>query len=225
MTPADSRPAGIGVVWLWLAIAAYLSCVSVGRMSYHLAPLLAPLALLMVDAVMQLRGARPLGMSLMRSGAFACVAVTYLYCVGLAAQQSCIAAEPCWLAKPSWLSFARKRPESYEAQGFAIAQRTQPGDEIYVWGWSPGTYRFAYRRSASGFATLEKVGQLGEPARFILDRACADVMRRKPRVFVASINDWSALQVEPTNFGRWLVTNYVWRDEIEGMNILERRTN
>jgi hypothetical protein len=129
----------------------------------------------------------------------------------------------CWQQKPHPWSLTYAETPGYMVQADTIRQLTTPDALIYVWGWRPGTYRYAYRPCPSRYATFEKVGQLGQHARFILDAAVADLRRRPPEVFVISDNDLHGVVTPPrTDFGDWLAGNYTDQGLIGGMHILTR---
>jgi hypothetical protein len=116
----------------------------------------------------------------------------------------------------------RAAPTPCELQGAEIARRTTPDQAIYVWGWSPGTYRYAQRRAASRYATLEKRGQVGEWARFILDGAEADIRRAPPALFIISTGDYAALRAAAaeSSFARWVCAAYEPATHVSGMELL-----
>jgi len=130
----------------------------------------------------------------------------------------------CWREKPRWHALERREPTGYELQAAKLRRLTEPHEAIYVWGWSPGTYRYAYRRCVSRFATLEKTGRLGERAGFLTAGAIRDIMEKRPAAFVISISDLPAVMRSPrSNFADWLDRNYENRGEFDGMYILTPR--
>lgn len=215
---------GVGVFWLWLLAAFYLACVGPGRQAYHLATTLPPLGLLALYPLYWLSGDRDLGWRIVARPSMALVVVVYLYVLAGVAADSVSVARRGWVQKPHWYALVRKQPEPYEVQAAQIVRLTQPEETIYVWGWSPGTYRFAYRHSASRFSTLEKVGQVGKFAQFIVEGAIADIRRAPPTVFVISTGDLQALLTPPRSaFAQWVDQHYRDLGDFEGMHILVQR--
>jgi hypothetical protein len=214
----------IGLFWLWLAAALYLACIGPGRLAYHLATTLAPLGLLALYPLHWLAGGRDLGRRIVGRPSLAVVVVVYLWIVAAAGGDSIAVARRCWADKPHWYALRRQPPAPYEVQAAEIRRVTRPDDTIYVWGWSPGTYRFAYRHSPSRFATLEKLGQVGHFAEFIRDGAIADIRRAPPAVFVISTGDLRALLTPPrSDFAEWVDQSYRDLGDFEGMHILLAR--
>jgi hypothetical protein len=219
---AGSAEGLIAVIWLWAAISFYLACVGPGRQAYHLAPVLPALGLLSLYPVRWLAGERGLVASIVARPS-------------IAASLALLALILCHTAAASYTYGAAQRgtgrrgsTESqlapYEVQAAEIRARTPTSAQIYVWGWSPGTYRFAYRRGVSRFLTLEKLSHVGARARFILDGAMADVRRDPPAILVISTGDLAGLMQPPRGeFAAWINQHYVDTGEIEGMHLLEWR--
>jgi len=215
---------GVGVVWLWLLGALYLACVGPGRLSYHLAPTLAPLGLLALYPLHWLLGGHDLVGRLVARPSLTLVLAAYLYVLGALGRDSVTLARGCWSRKPGWYSLRSDPPAAYEVQAAEIQRLTRPDETVYVWGWSPGTYRFAYRRCPSRFATLEKLSHVGQAAVFIRDQAIADIRRAPPALFVISTGDLEALLAAPRSpFAEWLAAEYRELGDFQGMQILQRR--
>ena len=213
---------GIGVFWLWLAAACYLSCVGPGRLAYHLAPTLAPLGLLALYPLHWLLGGRDLRRRIVAKPSIAAVVTIYLFVLASVAGDSVGVARRCRVTKPNWLALTRDPPAAYEVQAAEVARLTTPDETVYVWGWSPGTYRFSYRHSPSRFSTLEKLGQVGKCAEFIYEGAIADIRATPPTLLVISVGDLQALLSSPqTEFARWVDRHYRDHGEFDGMHILE----
>jgi hypothetical protein len=204
-------------------MAGYLSCVGPGRLAYHLAPTLAPLALLTLYPLHWLLRGGDLRMRIVAKPSFAAAVTIYLFVLASVGADSVGVAQRCWATKPNWHSLVRDPPAAYEVQAAEIVKLTRPEDTIYVWGWSPGTYRFAYRHSASRFSTLEKLGQVGKSAEFIYQGAIADIRAAPPAVLVISVGDLKALLSPPrSEFAEWVAQHYRDQGEFEGMHILRR---
>jgi 4-amino-4-deoxy-L-arabinose transferase-like glycosyltransferase len=217
-----SRP-GVGLFVLWCIVAIYLAGVGPGRRSHHLMPALPALALLTLYPLHLLAGRHGLRKSLARRPSAVCVLVIWAGVLGVCARDHATQAFRCWETKPHWYGLGRVQPSECQQQGAALMRLTQPSDTIYVWGWSPGTYRYACRRPASRFATLEKCGQVGRYADFILDGAMADIQREPPAAFVVSVGDYAHLHGD--EFGVWLRAHYQLRETVAGMHILIRRAD
>lgn len=215
--------AGVILLLLWIGLDFYLACVATGRLAYHLAPVLAPLGLLALQPLMALLGRTRLGECLLTSPLRTAACIAYGFLLYEAWLPSLAAARPCWYEKSHWYDLARKIPAPYEAQAAAIRAQTQPDDFIYVWGWSPGTYRYAYRRCPSRFATIEHVSHVYPYANFIVEGAERDLQAHPPAVIVMSITDYPALVTPPLRpFAIWFEQNYALRETIEGMSLFFR---
>ena len=220
----DLQDLGQLLIWLWLALDFYLACVATGRLAYHLAPVLTPLGLLALQPLMALLGRERLSARFTASPLMLAVMLTFGYMIFEVFEQSWKAARPGWLEKPAWYALERKQPTPYEAQAAAIRAWTRPEEYIYVWGWSPGTYRFAYRRCPSRFATIEHVSHVYPYGNFIVEGAQRDLQANPPAVFVISITDYPALVAAPVSpFAAWFEKMYVLRETISGMNLFVRR--
>lgn len=214
----------VGVFVLWWVFAVYLAMVGPGRREYHLMPSLAPLALLLLYGVHQLCGRRELWRAIARSPLRATGVVAWGYVLVIFAHGNLAEIGKSWALKPAWWTLERTVPAPYEAQAEIVAALTQPDGRIYVSGWSPGTYRFAYRLPASRFATFEKVGQVGAHAQFIVDGARHDLRAAPPRVFVISISDYAGVQRDAApEWREWLNGHYAHHSDVQGMKILVRR--
>ncbi|MDX2200351.1 MAG: glycosyltransferase family 39 protein [Phycisphaerae bacterium] len=219
--PADlPHPSPLPLLIVWFTVAAYLALVSVGRLSYHLAPLLPPLALLALRPVAWLlRGslttalqdpARILGL--------ACFAAA---CLQIVAQSARIGG---WIDRgggPAWPARAASLERVID-QGRAVAAACEPRERVYVWGWAPGPYRFAYRLPSTRFATLEKVFPLRPHAAFIEAEARAALVADPPRVFAISRRDLEALRIDGTPVANLLALRYEERCEMDGVVVLRR---
>lgn len=213
------EPRGLGVFWLWLLIGFYLACVSTGRMAYHMAPLLTPLGLVALYPMAALFAGQPLAAALLRPSRVAALA-TYVYVLLGVGANSLLHAEKCWRGKTSWYAFERKEPEGHELRGAFIRAHTRPDDLIYVWGWSPGTYRFAYRGCPSRFATLEAVSHVAPHGEFIVEGAIRDMLARPPAAFVMSEIDYAGFaRSDRSEFAAWLDLHYEMQATLGGMHV------
>jgi hypothetical protein len=217
-------PGAVALFWLWFAVALYAACVGPGRRGHHFLPVLAPLGLLALYPL-HLLVARH-GLAARATARPTTVALLVLF-VGLLAELGVRQATEltrCWAVKPTWHALSYATAQDYQLQADEIRKLAAPSERIYVWGWSPGTYRYAYRLPASRYATLEKLGQVGNHARFILDGAIADIRRNEPKVFVVSVGDWRGLRTDPdSEFAQWLTARYVDCGLVGGMHILLRQ--
>lgn len=223
-SPAENAPtrhrAGVALVSLWLLLVVYLALSGPGRSHYHFMPALAPLGLLVLLPLHVLAGRRSLRVQLTARPA---VAVLFLLwsCVVLAhARGSGVELTKIWATKRAWWQLDWRTPPPYVAQGRVVQRLTQPADTLYVWGWSPGTYRFALRLPVSRFTTLEKGGQVGAYADFIRAGAIADIQACPPTVFVIAESDAPALARGSTaDFAAWVAAHYRLPQSVEGNQI------
>ncbi len=213
--------AGVGLFVLWFVLAAYLAFVGPGRRGHHFMPALPALGLLALYPVHLLAAGRGLRAALLTRPSAAAAAAIGGYVLVSALAGSLGEAGRCWRTKAHWYALHRARPSASERQAAAIARLTQPDDRIYVWGWSPGTYRFACRRPASRYATFEKLGQLGRHADFIFERGTADIRRNHPKAIAIGVNDYERLVAPPrSDFAVWMMAHYDTADTVDGMRIL-----
>jgi hypothetical protein len=222
--PSGSRPRrGAGVFVLWVLLAFYLACVSPGRQGHHLMPVLPALGLLLLLPVHLLAGTRGLRRRLTASPGALGLLVAWGFLLTELLGVSAAEATRGWRTKPHWYSLRRKEPAAWEVQGAEIARLTRPDERIYVCGWSPGTYRYACRRAASRFATFEKLGQVGEHARFIAAEAETDLYRRPPRVLVMATGEYQGVLQHPERpLANWVLGHYRLHREVQGMTVLLR---
>ncbi len=215
---------GLGLFIFWFLLAVYLACVSPGRRGHHLMPALPALGLLLLYPLHLLAARRGLRSVLTARPLAVLVVVVWAYVLGTFELASLENAVRAWQTKPHWYAFQRSEPAGYELRAAEILRLTEPSDTIYVWGWCPGTYRWSYRRSASRYATLEKRGQVGQHAQFIVDGAMADIRRSPPQVFVISTGDYEAMMTPPvSDFAGWIQQRYEMVGTTAGMHILTRR--
>ncbi len=222
--PSAARPAPphIAPLLLWLTLSLYLACVGPGRQGHHFMPVLAPLTLLALSPLAYLLGDGPLLPGLLRRPSRLAAGVASIALLAPILTDSRAAAIRFWNNKVSWAAMEYLEPPAWELQAGAIRRLSGADETIYVWGWDPGAYRCSYRRSASRFATIEKAGQVGKYATFLVEAAKQDIERLRPRLFLVSITDWEALRAGEDAFGRWLIANYSDAGPVEGMHVLRR---
>lgn len=75
-----------------------------------------------------------------------------------------------------------------------VVRRTAPTDEIYMWGFEPGVYRFSHRFSPSRFFELGKLRTLGASAAFLADEVVETLRARPPRLVLIGRTDYSEVQ-------------------------------
>ncbi|MCC6359622.1 MAG: hypothetical protein IT450_12830 [Phycisphaerales bacterium] len=225
---------------VWLLVDLLLVAIGVGRLAYHLMVILPPLALLAVQGLAVVvgiarrdEGATNFTARLVRSPRSTTAAT-----IGLAIAASAFAdsiregarfaagsplRDGATFSGSAWIQAAAQVPVGFAEQAALIQRLASPADTIYVWGWSPGSYRYAYRRCPSRFATIEKVGQLRGRARFILDEVAATLRRNPPAVFLISPNDLDGLLPAPRDeFAEWFDSEYERVELINGMWIMKR---
>jgi hypothetical protein len=214
----------VELFWLWFVFAAYLACVGPGRRGHHFLPALAPLGLLALYPVHLLASSAGLGRRVTAHPSSAAIVVAYLYVLALLVSGTATEIGRCWRSKSHWYSLEYAAEPPWQQQAALIRRYARSDEAIYVWGWSPGTYRYAYRRCAARFATFEKVGQLGRRVQFILESALDDLRRNPPRVFVISRPDLAGVMRTPSDeFAQWLSTHYEDRGVTAGMHIMTAR--
>lgn len=217
---------GLGVLVLWLLLAAYLACVGPGRRGHHFMPVLPALGLLTLLPVHLMVARRGLWATLTARPAAVAIIVVWLALVAKVSTSSFREVVAIWNTKPAWYALRRSEPHGYELRGELVRALTRPDEVIYVWGWDPGTYRAACRRAASKYATLEKCGQVGRYADFIVAGAMADVRDAPPKLFIISPLDYQGMMRPPRDvFADWIAGHYEVLKEIGGMIILQRRTS
>ena len=218
--PADRTY--VELLWVWFLLAVYLACVGPGRRGHHFMPVLPSLALLALYPLHALAAGRGLYQRVVAHPSAATVMVVFGYVLALLFARNVVESERCWREKPGWYAFSYTEPTGEQLRAAEIRRLTDPDDSIYVWGWSPGTYRYAYRPCPSRFATFEKVGQLGAHAEFILDAAIEDIRQKPPEVIVFSTNDLNGLRTADPHgdFTDWLFERYEDRGIVAGMHIM-----
>ncbi|MBL8880066.1 MAG: hypothetical protein JNG88_13185 [Phycisphaerales bacterium] len=220
---ATPERTNIIIIIIWGALAYYLATVGPGRQAYHFATTLPAIALLSLWPLSFL--ARPGGLleALRQRPSAAALLVIFAAGFGSLTNQSLAAARRAWADKPHWYSLHRSNPTGYEQQSAAIRRHSSAGDRVYVWGWDPGAYRFAYRRPASRYATLEKGSHVGAHARFIVEGAMRDLRARIPSVFMIGTADWAGLQTgRDADFAAFIIKKYRQVSIIDGMILFVR---
>ena len=102
-----------------------------------------------------------------------------------------------------------------QAVGRRIAELSAPDDEIYVWGYSAGVYRFSGRRAACRFAGLDKLNNNGPRAHRIAAEIVATLRARRPAVIAVGerlyddLLDNRACAVSVDGLAEWFTGNYV----------------
>lgn len=211
-------PVSLITVTVWGGIAYYLATVGPGRQAYHFATVLPAIAVLSLWPLSVLARSGNLGSAIMRRPSAAVMLVIYTAGFSGLAYQSFSAARGAWASKPHWYSLKRTHPSGFEQQAMAIRAHSSPADRVYVWGWDPGAYRFAYRRTVSRFVTLEKGSHVGAHARFIVEGAIRDLRATPPRVFMIGTADWRGLQTgSDADFAVFITQNYREISTIDGM--------
>ena len=111
--------------------------------------------------------------------------------------------------------------------GSMLAARTEPGEAVLVFGFSPGAYVYAERRSASRFFWSRPVilGFRAEDPRYGTAGLLSDLERSRPAVIVLQDHDWSPDVQDSAPFflsqpslATWLRANYHEVPAVEGFN-------
>jgi hypothetical protein len=212
------------LLWIWLIVTLYLTFVGAGRLAYHLMPILPPLGLLRVDRIARLAGPIGLARGILRRPSLAAFVVLALAAVFQCASAGFRDAGQCAARRPAEAGWGPLTPPQYARQAAAIQRWCGPDETLYVWGWSPGTYRFSHRANACRFGTLEKMGQLGERVRFIQDEVCRTLREHPPAVIAISGGDLQGTRAAAARdeFARWMIASYEDCGEVEGMHVLRR---
>lgn len=220
-----TAPSGIPfVLWVWLLVTFYLICVGVGRLAYHLMPLLPPLGLLLLQPLGRIVSVHGLGRAIIRHPSVGALAVLTIGAAFHTAAAGWHDAAQCLARRPPDAGWLPATPPQYSRQAAEIQKWCPPDEKVYVWGWSPGTYRFAYRSNACRFGTLEKMGHVGDRARFLLDEVLQTLRAAPPAVLAISPRDLGGLRDNPTDpLSEWMMRTYEDGGEFDGMNILHRR--
>lgn len=206
------------IVLMWGGLAYYLSTVGPGRRPYHFSTVLPAIGVLALWPL-HVMFTSPKGTQgyLQRPSIAVCLVIYVAGYYELVAD-SWATAGTAWSEKPSWYAIERRVPAPYERQAAAICAYSDPTDRVYVWGWNPGAYCYACRRPSSRFATLEKGSHVGEHARFIVEGARHDLLRRPPKVLLIGLADLAALrEANPPAFMTWVDENYRETETIDGM--------
>jgi hypothetical protein len=222
--PADHTVETAALFLMWFVAALWLAAMAPGRRSHHLMPALPPVGLLALLPFALLAKQRPLAAALIARPSAAVLAVLFVTALGNVGVESLREVNAIWRQKPTWYSTQRIVPRGPQLRARAIRRLAPRARSMYVWGWSPGTYRFALLPCPSRYATIEKVGQVGQPAQFIVEGAVADLRRTPADVFVISTGDYAALAEPADAFGAWLDSEYEDREVVDGMHILVRRS-
>jgi hypothetical protein len=110
----------------------------------------------------------------------------------------------------------------------AIQQKAGPADRIYVWGYSPGIYRFAERAPASRFLGLDKTGQPDALADWVAPQLVEDLRTMRPAVIVVEANRLADLQadragvVHIVGLADWFASNYAEYAHLQGHRLFAR---
>ncbi len=115
--------------------------------------------------------------------------------------------------------------------GAFFAAKTAPGETVYIFGFSPGAYAYADRRSASRFFWSRPVilGFNGGDPRYGVAGLRADLERNRPAYVVLQHHDWSPDVQDSAPFfmsqpllAGWLRAGYHQVPLIDGFDVWER---
>jgi hypothetical protein len=219
--PISRRSAAV-LVSVWLLASLYLATVGPGRQAYHLMPSLAPLAIAPLAAVSLMWGTRSIPDAVQQAARMSIVVLGLIALLLPIARGNAAAVAQCWQRKTSPFGDWRVSPQDQQ-QGDWIRANTEPDAKVYVWGWSPGTYRHAERLPAARFATLEKLGALRGQAEFMAGQAIESIRAAPPEIFVASPRDFEGIRAGRAEFAEWITRRYDRLMNIEGMDIWRLR--
>ena len=206
-----SRPGPL-LFLLWGALSFYAALISPGRLAYHLMPVLTPIALLALYPLHYVVARHGLVRTLTARPAILVAVLVFasLWTVPLIGQATEL--RRCWSRKSAW--YACDPSISADAQGLAVCIRetVSPDGRVYIWGWNPAEYRMCERLPASRYATLEKLGTLGEHAAFLLDRVHDDLRTTPAEIIVLDPNTAQRWLEHPSaDFEQWISEHYTLR--------------
>ncbi len=113
--------------------------------------------------------------------------------------------------------------------GRRIETLTEPTDQIYVWGYSPGVYRFSSRQAACRFAGLDKLNNNGAGARAIASEILASLRARRPKLIAVERHRRGELlsnraqAVAMDGLTDWFLGNYEPAETVDGFFLYVRR--
>ncbi len=111
--------------------------------------------------------------------------------------------------------------------GSMLASRSQPGETVFVFGFSPGAYVYADRRSASRFFWSRPViaGFNAEDPRYGTAGLVSDLQVNQPVVVALQVHDWSPDVTDSAPFffsqpglNAWLRSNYHEVPAVDGFS-------
>jgi hypothetical protein len=112
--------------------------------------------------------------------------------------------------------------------GERIGALTEPRDRIYVWGYSPGIYRFAARASACRFSGLEKLDGQTPFGQSMAEEIFETLKGGPPKLIAVEQSRYQALledrigSVTLPGLSEWMMNNYRQRDTLHGLRLFVR---
>ncbi len=207
----------------WFLAALYGALLSPHGFRHYMVPSIPPMMLLAGYLINVLRGESTLLRQFQRRAwvlvAFIIMGYFALEAVRLQFQE----VAKVWVPRidPRLTGTGHYQPAEWEVIGDAVAELTRPGDRIQCWGYLPGVYLRARRLNATRYATMEKVGQLGRLARFIVDEVEQKLRADPPAALVISSGDYSWMRQgdrlgrkSDFNLGPWIEEHYCLAREI-----------
>ncbi len=173
------HPGLLFMLWFWLVAAVYLAALGPHKRAPYLAVVLPPLMLLSAHAIhLLLAGAREAGRRVPAFHAFVAVCwVAYMVIWPLQMQVATA-------ARQYYHRFLAP-PDVHEQEVLAaLRANSDPGEAIFVFGYSPRLYWLADRPPAIRYIGTEKVAQLGRNAQPVLNEIIADLEKAEPKVIV-----------------------------------------
>ncbi len=178
---------------MWFVVALYGALISPHAFRHYIIPALPPLLLFAIYLVNVLRAEFGLLAAMQRR----------IWVVGVFVLLGYLTLDALYLhiSEVGRVWIERVQPDAHkgfvsaewEIVGERVAANTQPGDLIQCWGYQPGVYLVARRINASRFATMEKIGQVRDGARFIKEEILQSVLSKRPALLVMSASDWAWL--------------------------------
>ena len=172
-------PGYLLLFWIWLAVALYGAMLSPHAFRHYLVPTIPPLMLLAGYLINVLQAEASL-LQRVQQRAWVLVAfVIMAYFATDAFRRQLEVFSKVWVYR-----IERREPAEWEVVGEAIAALTEPTDRVQCWNYLPGAYLRARRINATRFATMEKVGQVGNAARFIVEEVERTLRAAPPALLV-----------------------------------------
>lgn len=203
---------------LWLLVAVYGAVLSPHAFRHYVNPIIPPLLLIAGYLVNVLRAETRL-LRRMQQRAWVTLSLVVLAYFGWGAVvEQKHAVSKVWVFR---IDPTTREPAVWEVVGDAVAELTDPGDRIQCWEYLPGVYLRSRRINATRFSTTEKVGQVSEGARFVVNEMATRLRADPPVLLVLSAGYCSLMKSErpderplDSELAPWIDENYTLVREI-----------